>query len=101
MLYDQIEVEAIKLAVKGIEKKGITCEQVLLKSIIYLKEKYEFFQDKSFLEKAMWNIYAYLELGYSSIYYRIMGEMQIYYCRRRENSKQERATEKRKQKDAR
>lgn len=65
MLYDQVEVEAIKLSVSRIEQLGISCEQVLLKSIIYLKEKYEIFQDKSFLEKAMWNIYAYLELGYS------------------------------------
>lgn len=65
MLYDKIEVEVIKLAVCNMEAAGQTCKHVLLSSIRWLREKYEQCGEKIYLQKAVWHIYAYLELGFS------------------------------------
>lgn len=64
MLYNSAEVQVIKLAVCNIESLGLTSREVLLKSISLLREKYEDFSDEKYLKKAVWHIYAYLELGY-------------------------------------
>lgn len=64
MLYDSIEIESIKLALSGIESLGISSRQVLVNSIVCLKENYEKSCDIRFLEKSVWHIYAYLELGF-------------------------------------
>lgn len=64
MLYNSVEVEAIKLSVKDLEKKNISSKEVLLKSIVYLQKNYLLNEKKEYLEKAVWHIYAYLELGF-------------------------------------
>ena len=65
MLYNGVEVEAIKLSVKNLEKLNISSKETLLKSINYLEKDYLLQQKKEYLEKAIWHIYAYLELGFS------------------------------------
>ena len=64
MLYDKIEVAAIKIAVSNLEGIGLNCKEVLLKSISWLLDKYEVFGEETYLVKAVWIIYAYLELGF-------------------------------------
>lgn len=64
MLYDKIEVEVIKLAVSNMEALGQGRKYVLLNSISWLREKYEQTSEKVYLYKAVWHIYAYLELGF-------------------------------------
>lgn len=64
MYYDKVEVAGIKMSVAGIEGLGISSKKVLLKSIDYLRREYERSQDILFLKKAIWHIYAYLELGF-------------------------------------
>lgn len=64
MYYDEIEVEAIKLGVGGIEKVKKNSRKILIQSVSWLVEKYDITDDKQYLEKAVWHIYAYLELGY-------------------------------------
>lgn len=64
MFYDGVEVAGIKISVAGIETLGISSKQVLLKSIKYLCSDFEKSQEISYLNKAMWHIYAYMELGY-------------------------------------
>lgn len=65
MLYDSTMVEAIKLAVGNCEVQGIISKEVLLESIIWLREKYEQEKNLAFLKKALCHILAYLELGFS------------------------------------
>lgn len=64
MFYDGVEVAGIKMSVAGIESLGISSKQVLLKSIKHLCSDFEKFHEISYLKKAMWHIYAYMELGY-------------------------------------
>ena len=64
-LYNAIEVQILKMAVCNIESVGLSGREVLLDSIIWLREKYEATDDKKYLKKAVQNIYAYLELGYA------------------------------------
>lgn len=64
MFYNEVEVEVIKLAVCNIEGAQLNSKKILLDSISWLREAYERFADDLYLEKAMWHIYAYLELGY-------------------------------------
>ena len=64
MLYNAVEVAAIRLAVSGVENLGIYSKEALMKSVVWLREGYEIFGRKAYLEKAVWNVYAYLELGF-------------------------------------
>lgn len=64
MLYDKVEIEVIKLAVSGLESVGIGSKDVLMKSVAKLREYYEDSSDERYLIKAVWHIYAYLELGF-------------------------------------
>lgn len=63
-MYNEVEVKAILIAVHNIESVGLNSKKVLLNSIKWLRCQYEITQEKSFLTKAVWHIYAYLELGY-------------------------------------
>ena len=63
-MYNEVEVKAILIAVHNIENVGLNSKKVLLNSIEWLRCQYEITQDESFLIKAVWHIYAYLELGY-------------------------------------
>ena len=62
--YNSMEVEVIKLSVCNIESLGLSIKDVLMQSVVWLREKYEMTGDARYLEKAVWHIYAYLELGY-------------------------------------
>lgn len=64
MYYNEIEVEAIKLGIGGIESVKKNSREILISSVAWLIEKYDTISDKQYLEKAVWHIYAYLELGY-------------------------------------
>lgn len=64
MLYDFVEVAAIKIAVGNMEVFGGNCKDILLKSIDWLIVYYENTNEKMYLEKAMWHAYAYSELGF-------------------------------------
>lgn len=64
MLYNTVEIEAIKLALKNLEHRGKQCRQILLASIRWLREYYERTGDEDYLKKAVWHIYAYLEMGF-------------------------------------
>lgn len=64
MLYDKVEIEAIKIAVADLENIGIGCKDTLIKSVFWLSEYYENTNEERYLEKAIWHIYAYLELGF-------------------------------------
>lgn len=64
MFYNKVEVKAIILAVYNIESLGLNSSRILLKSIVWLCKQYETTKENLYLEKAMWHIYAYLELGY-------------------------------------
>lgn len=43
MFYDTVEIAAIKIAVSNVESLGIYSKDALIKSIVWLREKYEFF----------------------------------------------------------
>lgn len=64
MLYNEIEIAAIKLAVYNGGKHRISPQAVLLKSISWLCDLYECDKNEIYLQKAVWSIYAYLELGF-------------------------------------
>lgn len=64
MIYNIVEVEIIKLGVDNVESLGLSSKEVLKGSITWLREKYEITNDIRYLHKAVWHIYAYLELGY-------------------------------------
>ena len=61
-LYHAIEVQIIKLAVCNIESVGLSGREVLTGSIVWLCERYEETKERKYLEKAVWHMYAYLEL---------------------------------------
>lgn len=64
MRYNSVEVEVIKLGLDNIEALGLSGKEVLKQSIVWLREKYETTDDARYLDKAVWHIYAYLEMGY-------------------------------------
>lgn len=64
MLYDKVEIAAIKLALYNIDTFNDSGEEILLKSIAWLKESYEECHNIIYLQKAVWHIYVYLELGF-------------------------------------
>ena len=64
MLYNTVEIAAIKLALQNMEHQEQKCKTVLLGSIRWLRETYERTRDEVFLKKAVWHIYAYLEMGF-------------------------------------
>lgn len=64
MLYDEVEVAAIKLALYNVDVFGETEKEILIKSVVWLRDIYERHGDVIYLKKAVWHIYAYLELGF-------------------------------------
>lgn len=64
MFYNKVEVAVVKLAVANMEALGLSAAEVLLQSVFWLKDQYEISHRKEYLEKAIWHIFAYLELGY-------------------------------------
>lgn len=64
MLYDRVEIEAIKVAVGNLDVLGVSSKQVLIQSIVWLRENYEINGEEKYLVKAIWHIYAYLGLGF-------------------------------------
>ena len=64
MHYNEVEVEAIKLGVGGIERVKKNSKDILIRSVVWLVEKYDLTSDIQYLQKAIWHIYTYLELGY-------------------------------------
>lgn len=64
MLYDEVEIEAIKLALYNVGVFDDVGKEILLKSIAWLRDIYERELDAVYLKKAVWHIYAYLELGF-------------------------------------
>ena len=62
--YNGMEVESIKLGVRNIEDLGLSSKDALEQSVVWLREKYETTGDVRYLDKAVWHIYAYLEMGY-------------------------------------
>lgn len=64
MFYNTVAVAAIKLGAGNVEQMGKNSRVVLIESIQWLKEQYERTEDISYLEKAVWHIYAYMEMGY-------------------------------------
>ena len=62
--YNSMEIEIIKLGVCNIETLGLSSKNILERSVIWLREKYETTGDVRYLDKAVWHIYAYLEMGY-------------------------------------
>lgn len=63
-MYNSIEIEAIKLAVHNLKLDDYSCKETLLKSIAYLGEKYVINEEKEYLKKAVWHMYAYFEMGF-------------------------------------
>lgn len=61
--YNSIEVEVVKSGIRNIESLGLSSEEVLKQSVVWLGEKYEETKDERYLDKAVWHIYAYLEIG--------------------------------------
>ena len=64
MRYNSMEVEVIKLSLRNIESLGLSSDEVLKQSAAWLRERYEITKDERYLSKAVWHIYAYLEMGY-------------------------------------
>ncbi|MCI9152607.1 hypothetical protein D3Z53_15645 [Lachnospiraceae bacterium] len=62
--YNGMEVEVVKLGLCNIEDIGLSSKEVLEQSVVWLREKYETTGDARYLDKAVWHIYAYLEMGY-------------------------------------
>lgn len=63
MFYNMAEVQIIKLAVWNLEGLDNSSRDALLGSISWLTDKYKRTEDKEYLIKAVWHIYAYIELG--------------------------------------
>lgn len=62
--YNSTEIEVIKLGLYNIEDLWLSSKDVLEQSVVWLREKYEITGDAKYLDKAVWHIYAYLEMGY-------------------------------------
>ena len=65
MIYNAVAVLSIKIAIGNIEYAGLSSKDILLSSITWLIKKYEETKNYIYLKKAVWHVYAYLELGYS------------------------------------
>ena len=59
MLYNTVQVEVIKLGICNIEGLGLSSKDILIRSVAWLREKYEMFHEELYLQKAVWHIYAY------------------------------------------
>lgn len=68
----QEEVEGVKIAVRGLESRGIAVKGTIIRSISYLEEQYTLSQNPEYLIAAVARIQAYLELGFC---YEDNGEM--------------------------
>lgn len=64
MLYNTVEIAAVRLALQNMEHQEKDCKAILLGSIRWLREYYERTHDEDFLVKAVWHIYAYLDIGF-------------------------------------
>lgn len=64
MLYNTVEIEGIKLALSNMEHQGKKCRETLLSSIRWLREYYERTGDEDYLKRAVWHMYAYLDMGF-------------------------------------
>ena len=58
------EVEGVKMAVRGLESRGIVVKNTILNSISYLAEQYMITGNLEYLMAAVSRIQAYLELGF-------------------------------------
>ena len=65
--YNSMEIEIIKLGVCNIETLGLSSKNILERSVIWLREKYETTGDVRYLDKAVWHIYAYRSWGSKKI----------------------------------
>jgi len=61
---NQEEVEGVKVAVRGLENRGIAVKNTILNSISYLAEQYTLSKNLEYLIAAVSRIQAYLELGF-------------------------------------
>lgn len=59
-----ISMEAVKLALNNIEEAGLDAKEVLADSITWLYDRYYETKDRKYLEQALRNIQAYIQLGY-------------------------------------
>lgn len=82
MLYDKVEVTAIRLAMDNVGNHDISPKDVLLKSVCWLLELYEREKMDIYLKKAVWNIYAYLELGFLYEEGEIIFEKILFYLKK-------------------
>ena len=64
MRYNGMDVEIVKAGIRNVESLGLSSGEVLVQSVVWLREKYVATGDTRYLDKAVWHIYAYLELGY-------------------------------------
>lgn len=60
-----ISIEAVKLALNNIEEVGLDTKEVLADSITWLYDRYSETKNRQYLEQALRNIQAYIQLGYS------------------------------------
>lgn len=58
------DVEGVKVAIRGLESRGISVKNTVIKSIAYLEEQYAVSGDREYLLAAVPRIQAYLELGF-------------------------------------
>lgn len=58
------EVEGVKVAVRGLESRGISVKRTIIKSIDYMEEQYQISGNSEYLRAAVSRIQAYLELGF-------------------------------------
>ena len=56
MLYNTVQVEVIKLGICNIEGLGLSSKDILIRSVAWLREKYEMFHEELYLQKAVWHI---------------------------------------------
>ena len=60
----QEEVESVKVAVRGLESRGISVKNTITKSIYYMEEQYRISGNIEYLMAAVSRMQAYLELGF-------------------------------------
>ena len=59
-----ISMEAVKLALNNIEETGLDKKEVLADSITWLYDRYYETKNRKYLEQALRNMQAYIQLGY-------------------------------------
>lgn len=59
-----ISMEAVKLALNNIEETGLDEKEVLADSITWLYDRYYETKNRKYLEQALRNMQAYIQLGY-------------------------------------